>query len=81
MDKRAMANIHMIADDRWKIAAVDVNAAIILNIGALTNGNEIIITTQSHLMPDGAVLADAHRANDCSGLGDISTIIDFRVMI
>ena len=45
VNQRAMADIDMIANDRWIVAAVDMDSAIILNIGSLANGDEMIITT------------------------------------
>ena len=71
VNQRAMANIDMIANDRWIVAAVDMDTAIILNIGSLANGDEIIIAAQRHLMPDRAVFANANRANNGGGLGYI----------
>ena len=81
MNQRAMADIDMIANDRWIVAAVDMDTAIILNIGSLANGDEMIIAAQRHLMPDRAVFANANRANNGGGLGDIGAVINFGVMI
>ena len=81
VNQRAMANIDMIANDRWIVAAVDMDTAIILNIGSVANGDEIIIAAQRHLMPDRAVFANANRANNGGGLGDIGAVINFGVMI
>ena len=81
VNQRAMADIDMIANDRWKVAAVDMDTAIILNVGPLANGDEMIITSQRYLMPDSAVFANANRANDSGGLGDVGAAINFGVML
>ena len=49
VNQRAMADIDVIANDRWIVAAVDMDTAIILNIGSLANGDEIIITFNDEL--------------------------------
>ena len=81
VNQRAMADIDMIANDRWIVAAVNMDTAIILNIGSLANGDEMIITAQRHLMPDGAIFANANCANNSSGLGDVGAVINFGVML
>ena len=81
MNQRAMTDIDMIANDRWIVAAVNMDTAIILNIGSFANGDEIIIAAQRHLMPDGAIFANANRANNSGGLGDIGAVINFGVML
>jgi hypothetical protein len=58
-----------------------MDTAIILNIGSLANGDEMIITAQRHLMPDGAIFANANRANNSGGLGDKGAVINFGVML
>ena len=81
MNQRAMTDIDMIANDRWIVAATNMDTAIILNIGSLANGDEMIITAQRHLMPDGTIFANANRANNSGGLGDIGAVINFGVML
>ena len=78
VNQRAMADIDMIANDCWIVMAVDMDTAIILNIGSLTNGDEIIITAQRHLMPDGAIFTNANRANNGGGLGEYRHCHQFR---
>ena len=81
MNKGAMADIDMIANHRWIVAAVNMDTAIILNIRSLANGDEVIVAPQRHLMPDRAVFANANRPNHGGGLCDIGAVINFGVMI
>ena len=44
-----------------------MDAAIVLNVRVLADRDVIIVATDRDLMPDAAVCADAHRANDGAG--------------
>ena len=51
MNNRAMANGYMISDNRRQGLRIDMHNGIILNIGALADGDIIAISAQCYIMP------------------------------
>ena len=43
-----------------------MEAAIVLNVRVLAEDDEIVVTAKRYLMPDRAVRADAHGADDAA---------------
>ena len=70
MNYRAMSDGGKITDNCRVFDAVDMDTAIILNICAFADGDIIVITAHGDLMPDAAVFANTHCANDGGGCGN-----------
>ena len=63
MNDGAVADRDIIADDCRICAAVDMNAAIILNVCVHPDENIVIVAAHRYLMPDAAVRADSNSAH------------------
>jgi len=81
MHQRRMTNRNIIADDGGKFTAADMNAAVILNICASTNGDIVIVAAHRHLIPNVAICANAHGPNHRRCWRDKGAIINFWHMI
>ena len=78
MHQRAVPDGDIVTDDGRVVAAVDVKAAIILNVRVLANDDVVVVAAKRCLMPDRAVRTDPHGADDGRRRGDKGAGVDLR---
>ena len=76
MHQCAVSDGDIVTDDGRVVAAVDVKAAIVLDVRIFADDDVVVVTAKRYLMPDRAVRTDAHSADDGRRRGDKGAGVD-----
>src|SRR6185295_6577059 len=79
MDDRAMPDGHLLGDDGRPLGVRDVDGAVVLDVGAGADADEVDVAADGGAVPDGTVVAELHIADDRGVLGDENTLAEARV--